>query len=267
MKIGVYQNHPEFGEKIKNIEKAFDDLQGADADLMILPELFSTGYQFISKDETRSLSEEIPTGITCKRLMEFARIKKMFLVSGLAERDGNKLYNSAVLIGPEGYIGRYRKVHLFAEEKDFFQPGDRDFRVFDIGLARIGIMICFDWQFPESARILTLMGADIICHPSNLVLPYCQKAMATRSLENGVFTATANRIGTESRGGKKPLVFTGCSQILDNKGETITSLGEDDVGFSIVEIDVNKARDKKVTAQNDRMGDRRPGLYSALVDL
>jgi predicted amidohydrolase len=188
-------------------------------------------------------------------------------VFGLAEKDGNELYNSAVLIGPEGYIGKYRKIHLFAEEKEFFQPGNMGLKVFDIGLARIGIMICFDWQFPESARVLTLMGADIICHPSNLVLPYCQKAMVTRSLENGVFTATANRIGTESRGGKDPLVFTGCSQILDNKGKTITSLGEEEVGFSVVEIDVHEARDKKVTLQNDRMGDRRPKFYRALVDL
>jgi predicted amidohydrolase len=267
MNIGIYQNHPEFGEKEKNLTKAIDEIKGTKADLMVLPELFSTGYQFISVDEVKSLSEEIPSGITCRALAELARKERMFLVFGIAEKDGNRLYNSAALIGPDGYIGNYRKSHLFAEEKDFFHQGDTGFKVFDIGLARIGIMICFDWQFPESARVLTLMGADIICHPSNLVLPYCQKAMVTRSLENGVFTATANRVGTESRGGKDPLNFTGSSQILDNKGEILASMGKKEVGISVVEIDVEKARDKKVTPKNDRMMDRRPELYDALVDL
>ena len=109
------------------------------------------------------------------------------------------------------------------------------------------------------------MGADLICHPANLVLPDCQKAMVTRSLENGVFTATANRIGTESRGGKTVLHFRGESQILNNKGEVLTRLPEDGTGTGIADIDVRKARDKSITPMNDRFRDRRPELYKVLM--
>ena len=190
MRVGIYQSHPKFGGVNYNVEMAVEVLNGVEADLMVLPELFNTGYQFISREETESLAEEIPSGKTCKAMMEMAGAKSMSLVFGIAERDGSHIYNSAVVAGPNGFIGKYRKVHLFAEEKYFFDPGDTGFRVFDVGSARIGVMICFDWWFPESARVLALLGADIICHPANLVLPNCQQAMVTRSLENGLFSAT-----------------------------------------------------------------------------
>ena len=127
-------------------------------------------------------------------------------------------------------------------------------------------MICFDWLFPESARTLTLLGADIICHPANLVLPNCQKAMVTRSLENGVFTITANRVGTESRGGKDPLTFTGGSQIVDNLGRVLTKLGPDDTGVVLTDIEPVRSRNKILTAHNDRLRDRRPEFYGPLID-
>ena len=265
MRIGIYQNHPQFGEVDKNVVQAIEDLQNIKADLIILPEFFNTGYQFISKEEVETLAEKIPTGKTCSKLGELARSKNIFLVFGLAEKDGDNLYNSAALIGPDGYVGKYRKSHLFAEEKDFFDPGDTGFPVFDIKIAKIGIMICFDWIFPESARCLALQGADIICHPSNLVLEHCQKAMVTRSLENGVFSATANRVGEESRGGKPPLIFTGKSQILDNKGKLLTCLGKDAPGLAIADINIENARDKMITMQNDRLKDRRRDLYRVLI--
>jgi len=265
MKVGIYQNHPEFGQVEKNLQQALTDLDGVDADLMVLPEFFNTGYQFISRQEAAELAEGIPSGKTCKALTDFARSKEMFLVFGLAEREKGKIYNSAAVIGPEGFIGRYRKSHLFAEEKYFFDPGDTGFRVFDLGDARIGVMICFDWWFPESARSLALLGADIICHPANLVLPGCQKAMVTRSLENGVFSATANRIGTESRGGKRTLLFTGKSQILDNRGKVLTRLKGDEPGISVVDINAKSSRDKSITDQNDRFKDRRTELYEELL--
>jgi len=264
MRIGIYQNNPEFGQAEKNIRAAITELERATADLIVMPELFNTGYQFISKEEAFELAEELPSGRTCEALIDVARSKKMYLVFGLAERDGDRIFNSAAIIGPEGFIGRYRKSHLFYEEKLFFEPGDTGFRVFDIGMARLGVMICFDWWFPEAARSLALLGADIICHPANLVLQGCHKAMVTRSLENGVFSVTANRIGSESRGGKDPLLFTGESQILDNRGEVLTNMKRDDTGISVVDIDVNKARDKSITTLNDRFRDRRPGLYSAI---
>ncbi|MCG8632663.1 MAG: hypothetical protein MI863_02485 [Desulfobacterales bacterium] len=266
MKLGIYQNHPEFGNKDRNIDHAVTALHNTGADIIILPELFATGYQFTSREEAVSLSEKIPDGKTCCILSELAASQKIFLVFGIIEKDDDKIYNSAALIGPDGFIGKYRKTHLFAEEKFWFSPGDTGLNVFDIGIARLGIMICFDWWFPESARSLALMGADIICHPSNLVFHNCQKAMVTRSLENGVFSATANRIGTEERGGKAPLIFTGGSQILDNKGNVLTSMDAKKTGVSIADIDVKAARNKKITEQNDRFEDRRPEYYKALFD-
>jgi predicted amidohydrolase len=266
MKIGVYQNNPLFGEVDHNIEQAIQTLTGLEADLIVFPELFNTGYQFISKEEAQELAEEIPSGKTCQTMIHLAREKEAFLVFGMAERDGDHIYNGSAVVGPEGFIGKYRKTHLFAEEKDCFDPGNSGFRVFDLGFAKIGVMICFDWWFPESARVLALGGADIICHPANLVLSQCQQAMTTRSLENGVFSATANRVGSEARGGKSPLIFTGKSQILDCGGNVLTRLAEAEPGVSAVEIDVLQAREKKLTAQNDRFADRRPECYSAISE-
>lgn len=267
MRVGIYQNHPVFGQVERNVEQAIQDLSQVNADLMVLPEFFNTGYQFISRQEATDLAEEIPTGKSSQAMISLARSQNMFLVFGLAERGGERLYNSAAIVGPEGFIGRYRKIHLFAEEKDFFDPGDIGFQIFDIGLAQIGLMICFDWWFPESSRVLALLGADIICHPANLVLPHCQRAMVTRSLENGVFTITANRVGTESRGGKAPLIFTGESQIVDNLGQVIAKLGENETGVILSDIDPEQARNKGITPQNDRFEDRRPEFYGALTNI
>jgi predicted amidohydrolase len=266
MRVGIYQNCPVFGQVKLNVEQTVNDLSRVDADLLVLPELFNTGYQFVSREETADMAEEVPLGKTCQAMMRLARDRNVFLVFGLAERDRKGIYNSAGIVGPQGFVGRYRKTHLFDEEKLFFDPGGTGFRVFDIGLARIGVMICFDWLFPESARILALRGADIICHPANLVLPYCQKAMVTRSLENGVFTVTANRVGTESRGDKGPLTFTGGSQIVDNLGSILTELDHNKTGVIVTDIDPQRARSKAITDHNDRLEDRRPEFYGPLVN-
>jgi predicted amidohydrolase len=266
MRIGIYQSQPVFGDVNRNLDQVFKDLPRGEADLWVLPELFSTGYQFVSQEEVESLAEEIPGGRTCQALIDLAGDLNAILVFGMAERAKKAFYNSAAVVGPKAFIGAYRKTHLFAEEKIFFTPGDMGFRVFDVGQARVGVMICFDWWFPESARILSLQGADLLCHPANLVLPHCQKAMMTRSLENGVYSATANRVGTEARGGKDPLVFTGKSQVVDPAGQVLMGLGEMDKGWAVAEIKVETARNKKITPQNDRLGDRRPDLYGRLCE-
>ncbi len=262
MRAAVYQNKPQFGETDKNIEHAIKKMETVKADLFVLPELFSTGYQFTSIEEVKKLSEEIPSGNTCRKLMEYAKTKNTYIVFGMAERDGDSLFNSAVLAGPDGFIGRYRKTHLFYEEKLFFSPGNTGFNVFDIGKARLGIMICYDWWFPEAARSLALKGADIICHPANLVLTGCHRAMTVRSLENAVYSITANRIGEEERGGKEKLSFTGKSQIVDPSGQVLTSLEKDNEGIAVADIEIKMARNKTITSMNDRFNDRRPDLYS-----
>jgi len=266
MRVGFYQSNPVFGKVKENVEQAVQEISRVSADLIVLPELFNSGYQFVSKQEVSELAENIPSGKTCQAMIGLAKDLGMFLAFGLPEKDGDSLYNSAAVVGPKGFVGRYRKTHLFAEENLFFDPGDTGFVVFDIGPAVIGVMLCFDWLFPESARVLALLGADIICHPANLVLPYCQRAMVTRSLENGVFTITANRVGTESRGEKDPLIFTGESQILDNEGHVLARLEGNDTGLVLSDIDPKKARNKSVTAWNERFKDRRPEFYGPLMD-
>jgi predicted amidohydrolase len=261
MKIAVYQFFPEFGKKEKNIEKIEQAILSTDADLVVLPELCSTGYQFVSMEEVNTLCEPIPDGITVKAFTRICRQKGIYIVGGVGELDGISVYNSAVLTGPNGFMGVYRKVHLFDEEKIWFKPGDLGFPVWDIGKVKIGMIICFDWIFPESARSLALQGADIICHPANLVLPFCQDAMITRAIENRIFTVTANRVGYEERQGKKRFQFTGGSQVVSPSGEILFRMDGESQGIQEVEIDPGLSRDKNITSRNHLWDDRNPLSY------
>jgi predicted amidohydrolase len=262
MKVGYLQFDPVFGEIKRNVDFVSDRLRNVECDLLVLPELFNTGYQFASKEEAVSLSEEIPTGPTMSRLRELATGRKMYLVAGLVERDGGRIFNSAVLVGPSGLVGVYRKTHLFFEETLWFSPGETGFPVFDIGQARIGLMICFDWFYPESARTLALKGADIIAHPSNLVLPHCPEAMITRCLENHVYAVTCNRIGSEERAGKKKLTYIGQSEVVTPSGQVLHRASPDREELGLVDINPHEARQKQITPYNDLLAGRRPQFYS-----
>ena len=262
MKVGYFQFDPRFGEVKRNLDYVSERLAAVECDLLVLPELFNTGYQFVSADEARALAESVPSGPTTARLKQLAADQRMHLVAGLAERAGDRLYNSAVLVGPGGLVGVYRKTHLFFEETLFFAPGDTGFPVFDVGPVRVGLMVCFDWFYPESARTLALKGADIIAHSSNLVLPHCPDSMVTRCLENHVFAVTCNRTGSEERGGKKKLTYIGNSEVVSPKGEIFRRAKADREELAIVEIDPLEARDKKINPYNDLLAARRPELYS-----
>ncbi len=261
MKIGIFQFAPEFGNVPANLEKIAHAIDGADADLVVLPELCTTGYQFVSDQEVRSLAEPVHGGETVRRLESLCRKNKFYLVAGIAESADGGCYNSSVLVGPEGWIGTYRKVHLFHEEKLWFRPGNLGFGVWETDSVNVGMMICFDWIFPESARTLSLAGADVLCHPANLVLPYCPDAMITRSIENRVFSVTANRVGSESRGGKDGLRFIGRSGVVSPKGDVLLRLGDEEECFGTVEVDPILSRDKRITEMNDLFEDRRPEEY------
>lgn len=261
MKIASLQFHPIFGQKDRNIEQLISMIRKTEADLIVLPELCTTGYQFGSWDEMNQLSESIPNSPSIEKFCAICKAHHTYLVAGLSEKANDQYYNSAVLIGPDGLIGSYRKTHLFLNEKDWFEPGDTGFQIWDIGIAKIGMMICFDWIFPEAARTLALKGADIICHPSNLVLPYCQNAMITRSIENQVYTITTNRVGSEKRGNYNELTFTGGSQAVSPSGERLYQLSADSESIGIAEIEIEFARNKQITAKNDLFQDRRIPLY------
>ena len=262
MKVGYCQFAPSFGDLDSTLAR-LSRLAGSmpDADVIVLPELCNSGYNFSSREEALKLSEPIGDSRFIRHLEELARKMNAYFVSGFNERDGEALYNSSVLIGPRGVIGSYRKIHLFMNEKNLFKRGDAGINVFDIGACRIGMLICYDWMFPEVWRIAALKGADIICHPCNLVLPgLAQKAVPVHALINGVYVVTANRIGREGA-----VTFTGLSTIASPKGEVLHQASPaSDEAFSI-EIDVAAARNKMIAAGNDRFGDRIVDEYQYLT--
>jgi predicted amidohydrolase len=263
MHVGYFQFNPIFGEVKRNLDMVVSRLMQVRCELMVLPELFASGYQFASKQEVESLAEEVPNGQTTEKLMEVARLRKMHIVAGLPERAGARFYNSAVVVAPGGFLGVYRKTHLFFEETLWFSAGDTGFQVWDIGHATIGVMICFDWIYPEAARALALKGADILCHPSNLVLPHCPDAMVTRCLENRVFAVTANRVGSEQRHGKERLTYIGKSEIVSPRGHILHRSAADHEDLVILEIDPAESRNKSLNTYNDLFEDRRVHLYHA----
>lgn len=260
MKVGYYQFAPEFGRLEKNVEKAINAIRKLRADLIVLPELFNTGYLFTSKSELAGLAEKIPSGFTTDALVNIAREESTCIVAGLAEKGSQGFYNTSVLVSPGGYIGKYRKAHLFFEERKWFLPGNSKFQSFDLGVAKVGVMICWDWIFPEAMRSLCLKGADIVCHPSNLVLTYCTEAMVTRCIENGVYAVTANRVGSDKRKSKE-MSFTGMSQIIDPRGNVLARASKNREEARAVKIDPTISRDKSFTKYNDIFKDRRPEVY------
>jgi predicted amidohydrolase len=261
-KVSVLQFQPQFLGVDANLKKLSEMLQSAQSDLVVLPELAMSGYVFSDISEVVRIAESIPDGIVFNAFRDIAAKRDMSIVYGFAERDGDTIYNSCALLNPDGTYHIYRKIHLFNREKLFFSPGDQPFAVhLAKGGVRVGLMICFDWQFPEAARSLGLLGAQIICHPSNLVLPWCQEAMKTRSLENRVFSITSNRVGTEVNGELREY-FTGMSQILGTKGEILIRMNETEEAIYTVEIDPYLALSKAVTERNDAYTDRRPDMYS-----
>jgi len=264
MKVAVYQSCPIYGDIDYNLFTALAALGSVDADLYVLPELFSTGYLFGTRKALGKLVEPVPSGPTSRGLIRFCRSRGCAIVAGIAEKEGAKFFNTAVLVGPRGLIGKYRKTHLFNQEKKWFDPGNTGFEVWKCGNAKLGLMICFDWIYPEAARILALKNADIICHPSNLILHYCQPAMVTRSVENRVFTITANRVGREVRK-DVDLTFSGRSQITDPLGRILAAAPREAERIMAVDIDPTLARNQKATPGNHIFRDRRPAFYKELV--
>lgn len=261
MKVAVVQTDPVFAGKKENVFEALKSMSSVNADLYVLPELFATGYNFIDADEVRLLAEKFEDGYTFAHMLGFARQTGSFVVYGFAETFEGRLYNSAAIVGYNGNVGLYRKIHLFDRERLFFSPGDLGFKVFDTPLGRIGVMICFDWYFPESARTLTLKGAQLIAHPANLVLPNCPDGMRTRCLENRIFAVTANRVGSESRG-EHFLTYIGYSQITSPKGEILCRLPADKPMICVEQINPSEADSKYLNERNHMLNDRRPETYT-----
>lgn len=262
MRLAVGQIAPKVTEvdgNVARLKAILKEAEEKDVEVLVLPELANSGYVFESKEEAADASEVIPEGRASSILQKWSEKDRM-VAAGLCERTDEGFYNSAAIFAKGEHITTYRKIHLFQDEKDWFNAGEEEPPVVIFKGHRYGVMICFDWVFPEIARVLALKGAQVILHPANLVLPYCQKAMITRSIENCVFTATANRIGTE-----RDVTFTGNSQITNPRGELLKQMSEEKAGVSWSDIKPEEALNKMMTERNNLLQDRKPGLYSRIT--
>jgi N-carbamoylputrescine amidase len=272
IKVAAIQMEPLIGDKEGNIRKQLKLIRKAAQDgvlLMVLPELGNTGYIFNSRQEVAQLAEEVPNGPTCQSWIRVCREKRVYVCAGIAERDREKFYNSAVLIGPKGFIGKYRKLHLWDEEKLFFEPGDLGLPVFHMPFGRVGIMICYDGWHPEVARILALQGADIICDPTCWVLvpdlvtpenPVSAYVHMASAHVNGVFMICADRCGAE-----RGCVFLGNSCIAGPAGFISGPADFKKEMIITAEINVTQARYRHWTNLADPFADRRTDIYDRLL--
>jgi 5-aminopentanamidase len=270
MQVAVAQIDPQLGEKEQNLAICVARMEEAAelrAQLLVLPECAIPGYMFDSGEEAMPFAEEIPGPTTEALERESARLG-LHVVCGLLERDGDALRNAAVLVGPDGLIGTYRKTHLpFLGVDRFVVPGD-ELPVYDTPLGRIGIEICYDLRFPEVTRTLALKGADMVAHPTNFPMAakiQTELITVARAAENRIYLLTANRCGKERWG-----EFCGRSQIVDPFGVRLAETDEYTQTLLVGEVDVEKARDKDYVIPGEYelylFGHRRPELYGTLVE-
>ncbi|MEV7008631.1 nitrilase family protein [Streptosporangium sp. NPDC051022] len=278
VRVAVAQFEPRVGvENLKAnalaVEARLTAAAEAGADLIVLPELATTGYVFETREEAFAHAEAVPDGPTVQSFARLAAERNVYIVGCVVEQDGQKLFDTAVLVGPDGYIGRYRKTHLWNTEKLWFTPGDEGFSVFDTRIGRIGLLVCWDIWFPETARIVAQMGADIICIPTGWVWTppplydesgVCMAAYLTITAAhaNNVFIATADRIGQERGAG-----FMGNSLIAGTNGWPVGRIaGPDEDTILYADVDLTAARTAPIWNQlNDLHRDRRTDLYDQML--
>ena len=272
MKIACVQTDVIFKDinaNLSSLEATVRSEVNQGTELTVFPECYSTGYCFDSLAEAMEFSESVP-GPSTDRVAKLCAELKTYVVFGMLEKSGDDLFNVAVLIGPDGLIGCYRKVHLpYLGVDRFTTPGDRPFEVFEAAGIRIGILICYDGGFPEAARVLSIRGADLIVLPTNW--PPGGSYMAEfsincRAMENGIYFAAVNRIGMENG-----FSFIGKSRICSPVGATINSIDDASPGILRTEIDPMIARTKRIVRVPgkhliDRMADRRPEMYAAICE-
>ncbi len=270
VRIACLQMEPVIGQKDTNVARSLELIEraaGEGANLVVLPELCNTGYVFETRDEAFGLAEEIPAGPTTVQWAEAAARHGMHIVAGMTERAGRALYNSAAVIGPRGFVGTYRKNHLWAAENLFFEPGDLGVPVFRTEIGRIAAAICYDIWFPEVFRMAAIQGADILCVPTNWVpmpeqpsdFPKMANVLAMGGAHaNSMFVACADRIGDE-RG--QP--FIGSSLVVNYTGWPIAGPASTD-REEMIFADVNLSdarRHRNLNDFNHLLRDRRIDVY------
>lgn len=256
------------GRNLAAIRQGLAEAAAGGARLVVFPECALSGYCYRSKEEALPHAQPLP-GPASDALADDCRRLNVFALTGLLERTAaGELFNACALVGPDGLVATYRKIHLpFLGIDRFVTPGDRPFAVHDLGGLRVGINICYDGSFPESARVLTVLGADLVVLPTNwptgarTTIPLCE----ARALENNIWYAAVNRVG-EERGFR----FIGQSRIVDPSGRVVTQAGEDGCEILYADIDPALARAKRVVKvpgehEIDRVNDRRPEMYAPLT--
>jgi predicted amidohydrolase len=271
-RVAAVQMTPRLADVPANVDAVlgrFDEATGQGARLVVFPECALTGYGFHSKDEAWPYAESVP-GPSLDRLATACARADAFMVVGFLERDRDRLFNACALLGPLGVVGSYRKLHLpYLGVDRFTDPGDRPFAVHDAGGLRVGLIICYDGSFPESGRVLTLLGADVLVLPTNWPTHSERAAevmMATRALENVVYAVACNRVG-EERG----FQFIGRSSISGTAGETLAFASPDREEILYADVDVGRARNKRQVRvpglhEINRLKDRRPQFYGPLLE-
>lgn len=271
MKIAGVQLDISIGQPVRNRARMIEKLRetaAAGAALTVFPECAVPGYCFGSLEEAREFAEPLP-GPSTEAFTRACAELGVYCIFGLLEADGPRVFNAAALVGPQGLIGAYRKVHLPYLGVDMHTtPGDRPFAVHQAGGVRIGMNICYDAAFPEAARTLAILGADVIVLPTNwppgAECTACS-VISARALENAVYYIAVNRVG-EERGFR----FIGMSRICDTNGETLAVSQTTDEEILYADIDQARARRKHIIRvpgkhEIDRLADRRPEMYGELV--
>lgn len=272
--VASVQTAPVMGDVAANVARSIELVEQAAAQgarLVVLPELANTGYMFASREEAHALAESVPDGPSSRAWIALAQRLDIYLVAGIAERSGGRLYNAAIIAGPDGYLGTYRKLHLWGDENLFFEPGDLGLPVFHTELGRIGVAICYDGWFPEVYRLLALRGADIVAVPTNWVPmpgqtpdgPAMAHALAIAGAHsNGLTLVCADRVGVE-RG--QP--FVGRSLIVGSQGWTSAGpASHDREEVLLARVDVMASRRaRQLNDFNHVLRDRRRDLYDELL--
>jgi 5-aminopentanamidase len=262
MKIAAIQTYPKHRDIEHNLASMIETISSTEAELLIFPELALTGYLFRTKEEAMPYALPVDSDAV-RRLSQTCKDSGKSIVFGHLELADGQLFNSAITIDRAGeIIGVYRKTHLFHFERQVFSPGDTGFKVFDLptdsGIVKLGVMICYDWRFPESARSLALHGAELIAVPSNIVTRtgMLHSVLQTRAFENKVILAFADRVGKEEE-----LTYRGESCIINYNGEILRQLDDSSTGVAIAVVDPTATRNKSFSDLNDIFKDRRPESY------
>ncbi len=261
LNLAVVQFTPTHLQVEPNVQRLKEFIAGTEADLLVFPELATSGYFMRSRADVDSVAM-FANDDRMQDVLEIASKHRRVVVFGFAERDGSAFFNSSIVGGYGVEPAVYRKSHLFYRERDVFAPGNTGFFVTNIPHldCNLGMMICYDWRFPESARTLALRGADVIAVPSNLVTELWPRVMPARAAENKVYVAVTNRMGSESLG-DITLQFNGRSTIYSYTGEALEHVGQHE-GVAIAQIDPAATRKKSFSSYNDIFADRRPELYA-----